>query len=782
MFLSFFKTAIRFLWRNKTYSILNFLCLTFGLTCSTLAFLHIRNVLSYDKFQENSDRLFLVEANITYFNGDRFPKEVMSASLKDVLENVPEIESVIRVVNDGNTFVYDSLSFNASGIYADSNFLKVFTFPLKSGNIGNALSEVNSIVVSEKMAEKFFGSGDCTGKSLVIKKDDKQEAYTITGVLKETESPSYLRFDYIIPFSKFLYENSWASETGASACQVWALLSAGTDRQKVDSRIKDLIRTQESTLNQELFLFPLKEKVLYNYVGGRRIWAEMQYLVITGSLGLAILLIACFNFINLAIAMNIRRYREAGIRKVAGAGKMAIILQYLGETFILTIICLIVSIDITGFLVEGFNTRFGADIGFSLGDPGLLIFFIAVTLFTGLVSGLLPGIYLSSSNPTDILKRKLATGNSFSKFRQGLIIFQFTIPIILIICMLIIKVEDRYIRNYDLGFNRKDLVIINTSARLNEHEDGVRSDLMSLPGIESASFSNCLPATNAKVTNDVTWEGKDPAQKLHFWCIATDYGYSNAVNLKITQGRYFDRSFVADSACYVINDVAAGLMKYDDPVGRQFTLEGRKGTIIGVFRDYHTVDLSGPYTPTIITIRPDQRNYLLISTLPGSFRGLKDQIGDMLKKYDPELEYIPQTFEDLKRRTELTTTSNLIGVAFIIALLLACLGLSGLASFTVESRTKEIGIRKASGGTTFSIMRLLCTNYTKWLFISTVIAIPIAFLLGNIFMKRFNFNPGFPVWTLIAGPVISYIISLSSIGLKSWRAASKNPVEALRYE
>jgi len=782
MFLSFFKTAIRFLWRNKSYSILNFLCLTFGLTCSILAFLHIRNVLSYDKFQENYDRLFLVEANITYFNGDRFPKEVMSASLKEVLEKVPEIESITRVVNDGNTFVYDSLSFNETGIYADSNFLKVFTYTMKSGNIEAALEDVNSIVVSEKMARKFFGSENCLGKSLILKKDDRQEAYRITGVLKENESPSYLRFDYIIPVSKFLSENRWASAADASVCRVWVLLSPGTDRQLVDSRIKNLISTQESTLNQELFLFPLKEKVLYNYVGGRRVWAEMQYLVITGSLGLAILLIACFNFINLAIAMNIRRYREAGIRKVAGAGKMAIILQYLGETFILTTICLLVSIDIAGFLVEGFNTRFGANIHFNLGDPGLLLFFFAVTLFTGLVSGLLPGLYLSSSNPTDILKRKLVTDNSFSKFRQGLIIFQFTISIILIICMFIIKVEDRFIRNYDLGFNRKNLVIINTSAKLNEHEDGVRSDLMSLPGIESASFSNCLPATNAKVTNDVTWEGKDPSQKLHFWCIATDFEYSRAVNLKITEGRFFDRSFISDSACYVINDIAAGLMKYDDPVGRQFTLEGRKGTIIGVFRNFHTVDLSGPYTPTIITIRPDQRNYLLIGTATGSFRVLKDKIGDMLKKYDPEFEYIPQTFEDLKRRTELTTTSNLIGVAFIIALLLACLGLSGLASFTVESRTKEIGIRKASGGTTVSIMRLLCANYTKWISISTAIAIPIAFLLGNIFLKRFNFNPGFPLWTLIAGPVISYIISLSSIGFKSWKAASKNPVEALRYE
>jgi ABC-type antimicrobial peptide transport system permease subunit len=782
MFSSFIKTAIRFLWRNKTYSILNFLCLTFGLTCSILAFLHITNILSYDKFHKNYDRLYTVEANVTYFNGDRFPKEVMSASLSETLGKIPEIESLTRVIIRSNIFVNDTVSFNEAGIYADDNFLDVFTFPLKAGNKSDALSDANSIVISEKMAVKFFGSADCIGKSLIMRNDDHEEAYIVKGIFKRNPSPSYLQFEYLIPFSKFISKNEWANEAGASVCQIWALLSPKTDKKLVDSKIRDLIKTREATLNQELFLFPLKEKILYYYIGGRRVWKEMQYLVLAGSIGFAILLIACFNFINLAIAMNIRRYREAGIRKVVGAGRQSIVFQYLGETFILTLISLLVSIDLAGSLVSGFNSMFGSDVNVNLSDYRMLIFFTLTAIFTGLVSGLLPGLYLSSSNPLNILKGKAVTANSFSKFRQSLIIFQFTIPIILIIFMFIIKAQDSYIRNFDLGFDKEKLVIINNTARIEEHKEGVESEILSLPGVKSISFSDCFPVNGATVTNEVNWEGKDPAKKLHFWCLNTDFGFANTVSLKITRGRYFDRSFISDSSCYVINDIAANVMDYADPVGHQIELDGRKGTIIGVFRDYHTIDLSGPFTPTIITLYKGNSKYLLIKYSESDYKELKDKIGELLKRYDPEIEYNPLTFADMRKRTELTTTSNLIGVAFIIAILLACMGLSGLASFNAESRTKEIGIRKVNGGTTASVIRLLGRNYTKWIIIASLFALPVVFLLGNVFLRRFNFRISFPLWTLIAGPALSYLIAVSAVILQSWKAASKNPVEALRYE
>jgi putative ABC transport system permease protein len=783
MFKNSLTIAFRFLWRNKAYSILNFLCLTFGLVCSIIGVLHVTYMFNYDKFHKNYDRLYEVEANVTFFNGDRFPKEYLSASLTDVLnENVPEIESLTRITNQSYTLVNGDKSFTEKGIYADENFPDMFSFPLISGIVKNALSEINSVVISERTAVKLFGSTDCLGKNLILKNENSQEGYKITGVLRNVPAQSYLQFDFIIPFSKFLAGNGSANEPEASATAIWALLNNNADVASVNNKIRDLIKTREATLNQELFLFPLKEKILYSYAGGKRVWREMQIVVIIGSIGFAILLIACFNFINLAIALNIKRYREAGIKKVVGARKSTIIIQYLVETFILTLISLFIAIDLVRLLLNGFNTIFNGDLHFNFTDYRLVLAFTAIALFTGLLSGLLPALYLSSSSPVNILKGKIVKSHSFSLFRQALIVFQFIIPVILIICMLIIRTQSKYMLNFDLGFNRDKLLIISNSENLDTHEESIKADLLSIPGIKSVSFSNCIPTRGTKVSNEVTWEGKDATEKLHFWCINTDFNYVKTVNIEITDGRYFDKSFPSDSDCYVINNVAAEVMKYKNPIGRSLTLEGKKGTIIGVFRNFHTIDLSGPFAPTIISVNSENRNNLLISLSSGTYSSITEKIGNVYRKYEPDKVFQASLFSDLKEYRDLSTPSKLVGAAFFIALLLACLGLSGLASFTAQSRTKEIGIRKTSGATTLSVMHLLGVNYTKWLIIAVSIALPIAFLLGNLFLSRFHFHTSMPIWAFIVGPIIACLFALSAVSWQSWRASTRNPVEALRYE
>ncbi|MCX6262361.1 MAG: ABC transporter permease [Bacteroidia bacterium] len=783
MIWNFLKIAFRFLWRNKTYSILNFLCLTFGLSCSIIAMLHINRMLSFDKFHDNFERLYAVEANVTYFNGDRFPKPVLSASLVDNLEGkIPEFELLTRVANRSYTFINGEKAFTENGLFTDEIFFEMFSFPFVSGSFSEDLWGINSIVISKRMAVKLFGSTDCIGKTLIQKENNNEAGYKIAGVLEDIPSESFFRFDFIIPFSKFIAENSWANETGAAACQIWALLNKEANVDIINRKIRDLIKTQETTLNQELFLFPLKEKTLYNYVGGRRIWGGMQYVIIAGSLGFSILLIACFNFINLAIAMIIRRYREAGIRKVVGAKKSTIILQYVGETFILILLSLLFAAYLVGILLRGFNSMTNGNLHFDFSDFRVILGLTVITVFSVLLSGLLPAIYLSSSNPVNILKGKIVTSHSFSVFRQSLIVFQFTIPIVFIICMMIINVQDKYVRHFDLGFDKDKLLIINNSKNLEDHEESFKTEILSIPGIESVSYSNCIPSRGTTFSNEVGWEGKDPSEKLHFWCINTDFNYNIAVNLNMTKGRYFDKSFPSDSTCYVINNIAAEVMNYENPIGRSLTLEGRKGTIIGVFKDFHTIDLSGPFTPTIITLKPVNRSKILISFSSGNYSSLSDRISSVYKKYEPDIVFQANLFSDLVKTTELTTSSKVIGVAFIIALMLACLGLSGLASFTAESRTKEIGIRKINGATTILVMQLLGKNYTKWLTISIIIALPVAYFVGNIFLSRFNFHAPMPIWTFIAGPLIAYIIALSAVSLQSWSVATRNPVEALRYE
>ena len=783
MFKSFFKIALRYLWRKKTYSILNFLCLTFGLTCAIITVLYIRNVFSYDKFHKNYDRLYAVDAYMTFFNGDRFPKEYLSASLADVLKvQAPEIEEMTRVAEKDFSFLSGNKTFTEKGFYADNNFFNIFSFPLVRAGSLNVLTDPNSIMISEHMATKFFAGTDCVGKNLILKDGSRNEAYKVAGVFQNVPSQSIMQFDFVIPFSKFLTDNSWALETGATANETWILLKNNVGKKFVEDKIKNLIKNQETTLNQELFLFPLKEQILYSYAGGKRVWKEMQNIVIIGTIGFAILLIACFNFINLAIALNFRRYHEAGIKKVAGSGKMAIIIQYLGETLIITLISLLSAVILVRALLAGFNTMFNYNIHLRLLDFSMIVFFIAITLFTGLMSGLFPALYLASSNPVDALKGKIITSHSYSFFRQSLIVFQFTIPIVLIICMMIIKTQDSYMRNYDIGVDQDKLIILDNSKNIQLHAKSVKAELLAIPGIDAVSFTNCIPSRGARVSNEVNWEGKDANEKLLVWCVRSDFDYNKTVNIKMVEGRFFDPSFSTDSTSYMINDVAAGVMKNKNPVGSTITLDGQKGTIIGVFKDFHSVDLAGPLTPTILMIRSDFQPIILVKYSTGSFQGITGEIRKVYQHYESEKPFQATLFRDLVPYSNLSLPSRLVGLAFIIALLLACMGLFGLASFTSENRTREIGIRKANGATTSSVMRLLLTGYTKWLTISFFIALPIAVIAGKIFLGRFHFHAPMPIWAFLAGPVIASVVALLTVSTQTWSVANRNPVKALRSE
>jgi putative ABC transport system permease protein len=783
MFKSFFKIALRYLWRKKTYSILNFICLTFGLTCAIITVLYILNVFSYDKFHKNYNRLYSVDAYVTYFNGDRFPKEYLSASLTDVLkENAPEIEEMIRITERDYTFISGDKTFTEKGFYADDNFFNVFTFPLKRAGSLNVLTDLNSIVISERMAAKFFESTDCVGKTLILKDGARHEAFKVAGVFQEVPRQSMMQFNFVIPFSKFLADNNWARETGATANETWILLKNNVDNKFVENKIKNLIKNQETTLNQELFLFPLKEQILYSYAGGKRVWKEMQNIVIIGAIGFAILLIACFNFINLAIALNFRRYKEAGIKKVAGSGKSTLILQFLGETFIITLMSLLSAIILVRLLLAGFNAMFNFDIHLRLLDFNMIAFFITITLFTGLISGLLPALYLASSNPINALKGKIITAHSYSIFRQSLIVFQFAIPVVLIICMMIIKTQDRYMCNYDAGVDKDKLIVLNNSTNIRSHAESVKAELLSIPGIDAVSFTNCIPTRGTRVSSEVNWEGKDVSEKLHFWCVSSDFDYNKTVKVKMIEGRFFNPSFSTDSTAYLINDVAARVMKNKNPVGSTITLDGRKGSIIGVFKDFHSIDLAGPLVPTIMCINTDERTTILVKYSSGSLPAITSEIRAVYQHYEREVPFQATLFRDLIPYSNLSLPSNLVGLAFIIALLLACMGLFGLASFTSENRTKEIGIRKANGATTLSVMCLLLTSYIKWLTIAFFIAWPIALLVGKKFLGRFYFHAPMPLWAFLAGPVIALVVALLTVGSQTWSAANRNPVKTLRYE
>jgi hypothetical protein len=412
----------------------------------------------------------------------------------------------------------------------------------------------------------------------------------------------------------------------------------------------------------------------------------------------------------------------------------------------------------------------------------MIITFTLITLLTGFISGVLPALYLASSNPISALKGEKITGHSFSIFRQSLIVFQFVIPIVLIICLMIIKSQDSYLRNYNCGVDKDKVIVLDNSANIQSHAESVKAQLLAIPGIEAVSFTSCIPSRGTRVSSEVSWGGKDASEKLHFWCISCDFDYNKAVKVNMAEGRYFDPSFPTDSTAYLINDVAAGVMKNKNPVGTEISVDGRKGVITGVFKDFHAIDLAGPVVPTIMGIQNGNQPNILVKFSSGSYQSITNEIKAVFHQYETEVPFKATLFRDLTPYSDLSLPARLVGLAFIIAILLACLGLFGLASFTSENRTKEIGIRKANGATTSSVMVMLLTSYARWLTIAFFIALPIAFLAGRIFLGRFHFHTPMPLWAFLQGPLIASAVALLTVSSQTWSVANRNPVKALRYE
>ena len=589
-----------------------------------------------------------------------------------------------------------------------------------------------------------------------------------------------MHFAFVLPFSKYIQENGQAYKSGTISNIFWVLLKPDIQKNEIERKINSVFRKQEPSLSFKLYLYPLKEMALYEYSNGKRIWIG-NYLVLTSSIGLAILLIACFNFINLAIALNIKRNREVGIKKVVGAKKRDIVLQFLVETLIITLISMLVAIIIVELIRTIFNARFGDDIPLSLSNGTVIISLLAIVLFTTMVSGLLPAFYFASTNPLTVLKGKFNT-SSFGSFRKGLVIFQFVIPILLIILTLFVKAQDSFLKRLDIGIDKDRLIVADYPADISVNAESFKSELQSFPEIEAVSYTNCIPAARSTpFTNDVKWYSKNNLEKANFWLINTDFDYDKAVSLKITAGRYFDPEFHSDSLNFVINDIAANVMNYTNPIGQSLTVEEKTGTIIGVFNDFYTVGMGG-FVPTIIRIKSEGRSNLLVRFSSGSNIALTGKIKAIYSHYKLDKNYQVKSFREIYESNELQSASNLVGLASFIAILLACLGLFGLSSYTVVSRTKEIGIRKVNGAPILTLMRMLLGSYARWITYAFFIATPFAFLAGTMWLRRFHKHTPLPWWAFVGGAFIVYLVALLVVGGQTYSAAKRNPVDALRNE
>ena len=780
-----FLFAIRHLLRNRMYSILNLIGLTIGLACAILLFIKVNHDLSYDKFHKNYQKLFSINSWMPSTKG--YPMDYSSALIGSILkEQIPEVEDFTRVLNKEFIFKTADKSFLENGIYADSNFFTTFSFSLKEGDVKSVLNNHSSIVISERMAVKFFGNNNCLGKELVLKDKNLLESFQIGGILKDTHNQSSIKFDFIIPFSKFLTDNRWANNINQFSTVVWLLLKPNVDGKIISSKVDKVISDSDPLKSRKHFLTPLKDKQLFTYMYGKRSpFGLIIDVFLFSTIAILILLLACFNFMNLAIALSVKRYGETGVKKALGSSRKNIIFQFLEESMILSFISLGFALLIVVLLLPLFNGILSSD--YELATPfsnyPLMISFIAITIIAGFISGIYPAVSLSSVSTINILKRNLSLKRGINYFRQGLIVFQFFISVVFIIITIVVWKQSNYLQTKDLGINKDNILIFENHENISKHQTTFKNELLTLKEVSSVCFSNSKPFEYIRGDAKVDWPEKVSTDEIYFQVIYTDYDFMKTLQPKLLQGRFFDEGLTTDTKNFVINETAAEMIKLNNPVGKTITVNGIKGIIIGVVKNFHTSSLVVNYFPIIIKISPQSTYYTIVKFLPGDKKalveGLKNKYKQFESDYPIEVQFVSDNYIRRNGKGQITV---LMAIFAAIAIFLACFGLFGLASFNAEKRTKEIGVRKINGSTIFNIILLLLRSYAKWITIAICIGVPVAFLLSKAFLGIFAFHIEIPHWAFIIGPLIVMIIALLTVSWRTFSAATRNPVEALRYE
>jgi len=788
MLRNYFKIALRNIKRHTAHSILNISGMAIGMACALLILLWVYDELSYDRHFKDADNIYRVIENENPSGGEASLFAISPGLLTKALkEEYPEIINSCRYEPHSELRLKKGDEFKEERAVAvvDKSFLKMFDIEFVQGDINSALNEPHNVVLTEEMAHKYFGNEDALGKTL---QEGLGYLVTVTGVVKKPHN-SHLRFDFLVPIELSSERGAPLNDWGFR-CYNYLELHKGTDSKILEIKIRDFLKKHIKGSKSEIFLQNIKKIHLFSsrkYTYDISGHGDITYVRIMGLIAVFILLIACINFMNLATAQSARRAKEIGIRKVAGANKRKIIFQFLGESLLIVFVSHAIAMIIVELLLSGFNNFTGKQLTVNYQSAGLYMGLFTMVLFCGLLAGSYPAFYLSSLKPLDILKGVITKNPRNAPFRRVLVIFQFSLSVLLIICTLIVGKQLNYLQNKKLGFNKDNIgYFMFPTAPWDPKLKTVKKDLLNNPDIVSTTnvFYNYDNPLNMEGTSDgFNWEGKKEGNNVLFYTLGADEDYAKTFQLELKEGRYFSSEFSNDATAVVINEEAAKVMEFKDPVGEIITTpQGSKLTIIGVVKDFHFRSLHYKIEPLIMQIGGS--NTFFIRMKPEHITSTVESVTKMYNSFKPDIplnfHFLDDDFDKLYRTEQ--RMSKIFGYFSFLAIIISCLGLIGLSSFMTERRTKEIGIRKTNGAKSHEIFFLLSKEYITWVSISILIACPIAWYSMHKWLQSFAYriNIGWLVFA-VAG-VIALVIALLTVGFRSYRAAGKNPVDALRYE
>jgi putative ABC transport system permease protein len=788
MIKNYFKIALRNIKRFSAYSILNISGMAIGLASAILILLWVQDEWSYDRHFKNANELFRIIQNENPSGAEAsFLAPTPGMLTRTLKEQYPEIirssryepHSELRL-KKGDEYVHET-----AVAAVDRDFLQMFDIGFVQGDINSALNEPHNVILTEEMAHKYFGDEDALGKTL---QESLGYLLTVTGVIKKPHN-SHLRYDFIVPI-ELLEERGSPLNDWHFLCYNYIELKKGIDSRTVNNKILDLIKKNTRGSNAEIFLQNIKKIHLFSSrkytfdIGGH---GDITYIRIMSLIAVFILLIACINFMNLSTAQSARRAKEIGVRKVAGANKRKIIVQFLGESLLIVFVAHVIAMIFVELLLPGFNNFTGKHLVLNYQSAGLYFGSIVVVLFCGLLAGSYPAFYLSSLKPPDIMKGVITKNPGNRQFRRVLVIFQFSLSVILIICTLIVGNQLRYMQNKNLGFNKDNIGYFQfPAAPWDPKLKTLKNELNNNPDILSVTreFINYENPLNIEgPSGGFNWAGKKQGDDVLFYNISADEDYARTFQLELKKGRFFSSEFSTDKTAIVINEQAAKILGFKDPIGEIITTHGgSKLNIIGVVKDFHFKSLYTKIEPLLMQI--GESNNFFIRMKPGNITSTVESIKKTYNSFKPEIpmefHFLDDDFDKLYRSEQ--KMSKILGYFSFLAIIISCLGLIGLSSFMTERRTKEIGIRKINGAKSIEIFSLLSGEYIIWVMISIIIACPVAWFAMHKWLQNFAYRISMGWWVFALAGVFALLIAVLTVSFQSFKAASTNPVEALRYE
>ncbi|MFO7981622.1 MAG: ABC transporter permease [Candidatus Aminicenantes bacterium] len=781
MIKNYLKIALRHIKRHKAYSFLNITGLALGMACCILILFWVQDELATNTFHKKSDSLYLVR-NIQHYGSETSREMGSVPAIGPALKaEYPEIINAARFSNGQGEFLFTSGSTKFKELVqkADPEIFQIFTFPLIKGRIEDLFSGPNVMVLSESLAKKYFGRENPLGKTITL---NEEFDFQVVGVMKDIPHNSTIRFNTWVPlaFGNKLWRPDYTKTWYNLAFRTYVEVGPNFDLESFNKKIVNRIRESRPETNSEPFLYPFNKIYL-------QIWGRMGQIRTFTIIAFLILIIACINFMNLTTARSSQRSREVGLRKVVGAKRSQVTKQFFGESILFTFISLVTALILVRLLMPFFRTLTGKPLYFlSLINMEMISGIFAVTVLTGFIAGIYPAVFLSSFRPASVLKGKGISGKKGDLFRKILVVVQFSLSVMLIIGTLVIFNQVKYIKNKNLGFDKEHLLYIRVEGNLKNSYASMKNELLQDPGIKSIALTTHSPAGIYNNGQDWDWEGRDPNVNPLVTYFGVDPDFPETFQMEMVKGESFRKGTESSGPNVLINERFAEIIGLDNIIGARLSQDELTLQVMGVVKDFHFTPLNREIGPLLLYHNPQMRayNYMFIRLNPGDIPGAIASIKEAAKKFNPgfpfEYRFLDQDYDLLYRSLE--REMGIVQTFTFLAILISCLGLFGLASFTAEQRTKEIGIRKVLGASVSRIIFMLSKEYAKWVLIANIIAWPVAYFLMRSWLNEFPYRINLSWVLFFATALLSLLIAQITVTFQAFKAAHNDPAASLRYE